>query len=269
MAKEESWAKGYGKKTTYQQSYADVVRSKHSNGEGLKPNSQTRRLGSQRPDHAFSGLKVKSSSFDQSWVVEELSRGGIAHHIQRDTMASLDSSSCDLSSERKKESGGGNTKSMVQAMFDGEQVQINDDARSIAKSDRLSVPMESDSADLGKGLEERVEREVGSDEGFGGPQFMSRVSWAGLGYENPLQQNTETREVSNTVSGNTRQIQYENSPVKLRNGGKKKKTKTASPKKKSKAKELQDTSEAQIKGSGETHRPSAAIHKGKITISGN
>ncbi|GAB4860400.1 hypothetical protein Ancab_035558, partial [Ancistrocladus abbreviatus] len=119
------------------------------------------------------------------------------------------------------------------------------------------------------GPELRGIKEVGSDEGFGGPQFMSRVSWAGLGYKNPLQQNTETREVNNTVSGNTRQTHYENSPVKLRSSGKKKKTKTANPKKKSKAKELQDTSEAQIKGSGETHRPSAAVPKGKITISGN
>ncbi|GAB4860399.1 hypothetical protein Ancab_035557 [Ancistrocladus abbreviatus] len=106
MAKEDSWAKGYGKKTTYRQSYADAVRSKHSNGEGMKLNSQTSRSGSQRPDHAFSDLRA----------IKFL------------------------------------------ALFDGEQVQINDDDRSIAEPDRLSVPMESDGADLGKRMEERVEK---------------------------------------------------------------------------------------------------------------
>ncbi|GAB4839262.1 hypothetical protein Ancab_028788, partial [Ancistrocladus abbreviatus] len=203
-----------------------------------------------------------------------------------------------MSSERKKEGGGGNTKSMVPAMNGGEQVQINGEARNVAESDRISVPMESDGADRGKGLEERVERvklmnsisslhgrattcgkskpapycletgsfdetrakvsetedlslgrggeggcsvgpkvvgikEVGSDEGSGGPSFMSRVGWAGLGFDNPLLQSTEAMEKS----------------------------------KKSKAKETQDAPEAQIEGSGGNHQPSVVVQKCEITIS--
>ncbi|GAB4836594.1 hypothetical protein Ancab_001507 [Ancistrocladus abbreviatus] len=126
-AKEGSLAKGSGKKATYRQSYADVVQSQDSNVEGLEPIYGSRRMGSHMQSPEFSGLKVKASSFDQSW--------------------------------RKKEGNDGNTKSVLLVMNGGEQVQINDEARRVAASDRLPVSMESDGADLGKGLEERVELE--------------------------------------------------------------------------------------------------------------
>ncbi|GAB4848736.1 hypothetical protein Ancab_003463 [Ancistrocladus abbreviatus] len=195
-AKEGSLVKGSGQKATYRQSYADAVQSKDSNVEGLQPICGLCRKGSHRQSSEFSGLKVKASSFDQSWledcfvgecyeveqmvqilvddkmfsirVVEELSGGGIfngifnkmQHHNSirhRDMPESMASISGDLSPGRKKEGDDGNTKSVLPMMNGGEQVQINDEARRIAASDRLPVSVESDGAALGKGLEEHVE----------------------------------------------------------------------------------------------------------------
>ncbi|GAB4849425.1 hypothetical protein Ancab_004220, partial [Ancistrocladus abbreviatus] len=71
---------------------------------------------------------------------------------------SLASISCDLYPGRKKQVDDGDTKSVLPATSGEEQVQFNDAARRAAASDRLSEPLDSDGIDLGKGLEECVEK---------------------------------------------------------------------------------------------------------------
>ncbi|GAB4850896.1 hypothetical protein Ancab_030196 [Ancistrocladus abbreviatus] len=66
--KDGSLVNGSVKKATYRPSYADVVRRKDSNVGGMDPICRLHRVGSHRQSPEFSSLKVKASSFDQSWL---------------------------------------------------------------------------------------------------------------------------------------------------------------------------------------------------------
>ncbi|GAB4849260.1 hypothetical protein Ancab_004064 [Ancistrocladus abbreviatus] len=215
-----------------------------------------------------------------------MQRHNIIKHV--DKPKSLASISCDLYPGRKKQGDDGDTKSVLPTTSCREQVQINDVARWVASSDRLSEPLDSDSSDLGKGLEERVGKanliNVNSSlsGGFTASRDIKPVPCCcemGLSSEDRAK-TFKAPEDSSPLSGsiyigNKRQLQYKDSTVKLGGGRKKMKSK-----KKQKAKATQDT---QIEGNGRTQwqgqtaspvklsredRPSVVVQKGEITISG-
>ncbi|GAB4841846.1 hypothetical protein Ancab_039369, partial [Ancistrocladus abbreviatus] len=128
-------------------SYVEVVWHKASNMGGMSLTCLSHLVGSHK----------------QSSDISELTGGGIFNQVQRHSIPRnvaksriFVSNSSDSYPGMKKHGEEKDAKSMLAAVNYGEPAQNNDDPRRVASSDRLSDPLDIDSTDLGKGLEERV-----------------------------------------------------------------------------------------------------------------
>ncbi|GAB4840398.1 hypothetical protein Ancab_021164 [Ancistrocladus abbreviatus] len=115
------WESISERKVISKPSYADAIRHKASNKEAMSRTPHPRWMGSHRGSRYFQGY-----SFPQS------------------------------KPRMKKHGEEGEVKSVSPAMNSEEPVQINDEAKRVASTNRLSDSLDIDGTNLEKGLEEHV-----------------------------------------------------------------------------------------------------------------